>query len=115
MLKGTFHQVSVKHLHRYLSESMWRHNHSDSPVLDQMGSVVRNMDGRRLRLREMRAGGRSLRFGMLEQGQDQRLPLQGGVALAGGLKAGLRTHINRVFGTAFGAVRLLTAFWWFSG
>ena len=74
VLKGIFHQVSVKHLFRYLAEVMWRHNHSGSRVFDQMGSVVRNMDGRRLRLRDMRACGRSVRLATLEQ--DDRMPLQ---------------------------------------
>ena len=64
----------VKYLHRYLAEVMWRHNHSGSRVLDQMGSVVRNVDGRRLQLREMRAGGRSVRLADLER--DERMPLQ---------------------------------------
>ena len=75
VLKGIFHQVSVKHLHRYLAEVMWRHNHSGSRVLDQMGSVVRNMEGRRLRLRDMRAGGKSVRLADLER--DERMPIQG--------------------------------------
>ena len=59
VLKGIFHQVSVKHLPRYLAEFMWRHNHATVGVLEQMGAVVRNMAGRRLRLQDMRRGGRS--------------------------------------------------------
>ena len=74
VLKGIFHQVGVKHLFRYLAEVMWRHNHSDSRVLDQMGTAVRNMEGRRLRLRDMRAGGRSVRLADLER--DERQPVQ---------------------------------------
>ena len=74
VLKGVFHQVSVKHLHCYLAETMWRHNHRGSRVLDQMGSVVRNMEGRRLRLREMRSGGRSVRVASLER--EHRFPIQ---------------------------------------
>ena len=75
VLKGVFHQISVKHLHRYLAEVMWRHNHRSSRIFDQMGSVVRNMDGRRLRLRDMRSGGKSVRLATLERG-DERMPLQ---------------------------------------
>ena len=74
VLKGVFHQVSVKHLHRYLAEVMWRHNHSGSRVRDQMGAVVRNMEGRRLRLRDMRAGGKTVRLADLER--DERQPIQ---------------------------------------
>ena len=66
--------MSVKHLRRYLAEVMWRHNHRSSRVLDQMGSVVRNMVGRRLRLRDMRSGGRSVRVADLER--NERMPLQ---------------------------------------
>ena len=73
-LRGTYHQVSVKHLPRYLRELMWRHNHRNSPVLDQMGAVVRNMDGRRLRLRDMRSGGRFVTAMTVELGKF--LPLQ---------------------------------------
>ena len=74
VLKGTYRQVSVKHLFRYLAELMWRHNHRSSPVLDQMGAVVWNMEGRRLRLRDMRAGGRSVSAMTVELGK--LLPLQ---------------------------------------
>ena len=59
ILKVVYHQVSEKHLHRYLAELMWRHNHRGTLVLEQMGTVVRRMDGRRLLLRDMRRGGRS--------------------------------------------------------
>ena len=59
VLKGIFHQVSVKHLHRYLSEVMWRFNHPAVPVKSQMGQAVRNMVGRCLRLKDMRRGRRS--------------------------------------------------------
>ena len=54
VLKGVYHQISIKHLHRYLAELMWRHNHRGTPVLEQMGSLVRRMDGRQLRLMDMR-------------------------------------------------------------
>ena len=39
-----------------------------------MGAVVRNMEGRRLRLRDMRAGGKTVRLADLER--DEREPLQ---------------------------------------
>ena len=74
VLKGIFHQVSWKHLPRYLAEVMWRHNHRSTPVLEQMGSLVRNMDGRRLRLRDMRLGGRSALATKAQM--PERMPLQ---------------------------------------
>ena len=74
VLKGIFHQVSWKHLPRYLAEVMWRHNHRSTPVLEQMGSVVGNMDGRRLRLQDMRLGGRSALATKAEL--PERAPLQ---------------------------------------
>ncbi len=73
VLKGGFHQVSMKH--QYLAEVMWRHNHRSSPVRDRMSSVVRSMEGRRLRLRDLRAGGRSVRLMDLER--EERHTIQG--------------------------------------
>ena len=74
VLKGIFHQVSLKHLPRYLAEFMWRHNHRTFSVLEQMGAVVRNMDGRQLRLQDMRRGGRSGPASVVEL--DKPMPLQ---------------------------------------
>ena len=64
----------MKHLHRYLAELMWRHNHRTTRVLDQMGMAVRNMEGRRLRLRDMMMGGRSVSAMTFEL--DKLLPSQ---------------------------------------
>ena len=74
VLKGIFHQVSVKHLPRYLAEFMWRHNHRAVEVLEQMGAVVRNMAGRQLRLQDMRRGGRSGSATVVDL--DRPMPLQ---------------------------------------
>ena len=74
VLKGIFHQVSVKHLPRYLAEFMWCHNHRAVEVLEQMGAVVRNMAGRQLRLQDMRRGGRSGPASVVEL--DKPMPLQ---------------------------------------
>ena len=59
MLMGSYHQVSWKHLPRYLGELMWRHNSRPLSVQGRMASVVSNMSGRRLTLKEMRRGGRA--------------------------------------------------------
>ena len=58
VLMGTYHQVSWKHLPRYLAEHSWRHNCRGRTVLERMKDAVRNMAGRRLTLKEMRRGGR---------------------------------------------------------
>lgn len=58
ILMGTYHQVSWKHLPRYLSELSWPHNHRGRTVLERMAEAVHNMTGRRLTLKEMRRGGR---------------------------------------------------------
>ena len=79
VLKGIYHQVRWKHLHRYLTELMWRHNHRGSLVLDQMGMAARNMNGRRLRLRDMRRGGRSALATTAEL--EKPLPHRGGLEL----------------------------------
>ena len=57
-LMGTYHQVSWKHLLRYLAELAWWHNHQDRTMLERMEGVIHGMEGRRLTLREMRRGGR---------------------------------------------------------
>jgi transposase-like protein len=45
---GTYHQMSVKHLSRYVAEFEGRHNHRPLDTADQMASVVQGMDGKRL-------------------------------------------------------------------
>ena len=50
---GTYHQVSAKHLQRYVDEFSGRHNVRNLDTLDQMAIVARSMDGKRLRYREL--------------------------------------------------------------
>lgn len=45
---GTFHHVSPKHLHRYVSEFAGRHNVRDKDTIDQMRDLVAGMVGKRL-------------------------------------------------------------------
>ena len=58
ILLGTHHQVSRKHLPRYIMELVWRHNHRSQAVIERMASVVKGMVGRRLTRTQMRTGGR---------------------------------------------------------
>jgi len=54
---GTYHHMSEKHLGRYVNEFAGRHNIRPKDTLDQMQSVVRAMDGKRLRYRDLVAEG----------------------------------------------------------
>ena len=51
--QGTFHQMSPKHLHRYVSEFAGRHNIRGADTIDQMGNVVAGMIGKRLMYRDL--------------------------------------------------------------
>ena len=46
---GTFHKISPKHMHRYVTEFTGRHNARSMDTEDQMKKLVRGMQGRRLK------------------------------------------------------------------
>ena len=52
---GTYHHMSEKHLNRYVSEFAGRHNDRGADTIDQMVSMARGMDGKRLRYRDLSA------------------------------------------------------------
>ena len=45
---GTYHKMSPAHLDRYVNEFTGLHNQREYDTLDQMGAMVRGMDGKRL-------------------------------------------------------------------
>lgn len=47
--KGTYHQMSRKHLARYVTEFAGRHNVRDFDTIEQMVMLARGLDGKRLR------------------------------------------------------------------
>ena len=51
--KGTFHKLSPKHLDRYVQEFAGRHNVREQDTIEQMGSLHRGMEGKRLRYRQL--------------------------------------------------------------
>ena len=52
---GTYHQLSVKHLDRYVNEFSGRHNSRPLDTIDQMSAMVNGMKGKRLRYFDLTA------------------------------------------------------------
>ena len=50
---GTYHRMSVQHLHRYIQEFAGRHNIRDKDTLDQMRDLVAGMVGKRLMYKDL--------------------------------------------------------------
>ena len=50
---GTFHTISPEHLNRYVSEFAGRHNVRPMDTVDQMAWMVRKMDGKVLRYKDL--------------------------------------------------------------
>ena len=52
---GTYHHMSLKHLPRYISEFSGRHNDRPLDTIEQMGNMVRGLNGRQLRYSDLTA------------------------------------------------------------
>ena len=55
-IHGTYHRISPKHLHRYVSEFTKRQNLRVYSTLDRMGLIAGGMVGRRLRYQDLTNG-----------------------------------------------------------
>ncbi len=51
--KGTFHQLSPKHLDRYIQEFAGRHNIREFDTLEQMTLIAQGLEGQRLKYDEL--------------------------------------------------------------
>lgn len=54
---GVYHHFSPKHLHRYINEFSGRHNDRPNDTIAQMKGMAQGMVGKRLRYRDLIAGG----------------------------------------------------------
>ena len=50
---GTYHHMSVEHLHRYVNGFAGRHNDRPRDTVDQMGRIVKGMNAKRLRYADL--------------------------------------------------------------
>ena len=51
--KGTFHKMSAKHLHRYVTEFSGKHNERPKDTIEQMESMASGMVGKRLKYEDL--------------------------------------------------------------
>ena len=54
---GTYHQMSPKHLQRYVNEFSGRHNIRPLDTIQQMRAIVRGLEGKQLKYRDLVAQG----------------------------------------------------------
>ena len=50
---GTYHRMSPKHLDRYVGEFEGRHNQREDDTIDQMAAMVRGMECKQLRYKDL--------------------------------------------------------------
>ena len=50
---GTYHRMSPKHLGRYIAEFEGRHNDRPKDTVEQMRAMVRGLEGKRLRYKDL--------------------------------------------------------------
>ena len=52
-ITGTYHHISPKHTHRYATEFGGRHNSRPQDTIDQMRTMVKGGEGKRLKYADL--------------------------------------------------------------
>ncbi len=67
-IHGTYHNISPKHVDRYLDEFVGRHNARPLDTLDQMRTVIKGMEGKQVKFDDLTAYTGENRYTVINEG-----------------------------------------------